>query len=139
MLPTILYDGRETALPFVDRLYIEELLMVRVLGLSLSLRCLVPWWVQLEESFGFSLVVVGNYSRTKLLHLPLHVFLARSVYPAGTALRRLILVLQVLRHDYLQALAELMIGKEESALIAGVLRLLHSIIRVLGEGDRPVD
>ena len=113
--------------------------MIWVLRLSLSLRCLLPWWVQLEESFGFSLVVVGNDSRSQLLHLPLHVLLAGAVYPTGTTLHRLILVLQVLSHDYLQPLAELVIGKEESALIARVLRLLHSIIGVLGEGDRPVD
>ena len=100
---------------------------------------MLPWWFQLEESFGFSLIIVGNDSRSQLLHLPLHVLLARVVHPAGIALRRLILVLEVLSHDYLQALAELMIGKEESALIAGVLRLLNSIIGVLGEGDRPVD
>ena len=101
---------------------------------------MLPWWVQLEESFGFSLIIVGDDSRSQLLHLPLHVLLARAEHPTGTtALRRLILFLQVLSHDYLQPLAELVIGKEESALIAGVLRLLHSIIRVLGEGDRPVD
>ena len=92
---------------------------------------MLPWWVQLEESFGFSLIIVGDDSRSQLLHLPLHVLLARAVHPAGTALRRLILVLEVLSHDYLQALAELMIGKEQSALVARVL-CLHSTILVFG-------